>query len=278
MRHAPLLLALVSVSIAAAGLARALEAATELARVNNKVITLEDFTKRYHQSARFFEANKPPTRKVVLDEVIKRELAIQEAQKMGLDRDPDVRDQMDTLLYHALLNKKLAKEIEQINVSNDEAKAYYERNPQLRTSHIFVACPWDARPEQEKAARAKIDRIYNEAIRPGKVGFAEIAQKYSEGPTAAMGGDLRFQGKGDLDPTYYQTALHLKRGEVSPVIRSQFGFHIVKLTDKLPWEEADHGATKRLVIEEHRDQIYERYMASLRSQAKVTVHSELLKD
>ncbi|MEO7165231.1 MAG: SurA N-terminal domain-containing protein, partial [Bdellovibrionia bacterium] len=73
--------------------------ATELAKINGTTIVLEDFEKKYKDNLRFFPINAP-TKKGVLDDLIKRELAIQEAKKEGLERDPEVRDRIDTLLYH----------------------------------------------------------------------------------------------------------------------------------------------------------------------------------
>src|SRR5689334_9211877 len=88
------------------GFAKAIEAATELARVNGTVISLEDFNKKYRENLKFFQF-KAPTRKSVLDDLIKRELGIQQAKKEGLDKDPEVIDRMNTVLYHALLDKNL---------------------------------------------------------------------------------------------------------------------------------------------------------------------------
>src|SRR6186713_1856005 len=89
--------------------------ATELAKVNGKVITLEDFNKKYQALLPLY-TNKTPTKSNVLDDLIKRELGIQEAKKMKLEQDPDVQDEMNTVLYQALLRKQLAKEFEKIQI------------------------------------------------------------------------------------------------------------------------------------------------------------------
>jgi len=253
-------------------------AATELARVNTTVITLEDFDKRYLENQKFFQLRQP-TRKGVLDDLIKRELGIQEAKKLGLDRDPEVVDRMHTVLYNALLDKKLSKEFESIHVTDDEAKSFYTRYPELRSSHIFVAARADAPADVIKRANEKIKLIYDEHVKPAKMTFAEIAQRFSEGTAAPMGGDIDYQTRDKLDPTYYETALKLKSpGRVSGIVRSNFGFHIIKLTAVRPWEEADKALFKRMMFEEKRQQVFDRYMTQLRGLAKVTVRNELLKD
>ncbi|OFZ52844.1 MAG: hypothetical protein A2428_04710 [Bdellovibrionales bacterium RIFOXYC1_FULL_54_43] len=254
------------------------DAATELARVNGTSISLENFNKKYADSLKFFQF-KAPTKKGVLEDLIKRELGIQEARRLGLDKDADVIDRMNTVLYHALLDKKLSKEFEGIHISDDEAREYYAKYPEIRTSHIFVAVRPDAKPNDNKKAYEKIKKIQDENLRDGKAGFAEIAQRFSEGVAAPMGGDIDYQTKDKLDPVYYETALKLKTpGNVSGIVRTQFGYHIIKLTAVRSWEDADRAQVKRLVFDERRSQIFERYMNGLRQQARISVRSELLKD
>jgi peptidyl-prolyl cis-trans isomerase C/peptidyl-prolyl cis-trans isomerase D len=255
-----------------------LQAATELARVNNHVISLEDFNRKYSENLKFFQF-KAPTKKSVLDELINRELGIEEARKMGLDKNPDVVDRMNTVLYQALLDKKLSKEFEGIYVTDEQARQYYAKNPEIRTSHIFVAVPPNATPAQVKKAYDKIKAIAQDQLSNGKMSFAEVAQRFSEGVAAPMGGDIDYQTKDKLDPTYYATALALKTpGKVSGIVRTPFGFHIIKLTAIRSWEEADKAQVKRMVFDERRNEIFESYMAKLRGHAKIAIHHELIKN
>lgn len=260
------------------GFAKAIEAATELARVNGTVISLEDFNKKYRENLKFFQF-KAPTRKSVLDDLIKRELGIQQAKKEGLDKDPEVIDRMNTVLYHALLDKNLTKDFEKIHVTDEEAKDYYAKNPEVRTSHIFVAVRPDASAEEGKKAYEKIKKIQDEDLKGGTASFAEVAQNKSEGIAAPMGGDIDYQTRDKLDPTYYETAVKLRTpGKVSGIVRSQFGYHIIRLTAVKPWEDVDKAQVKRQLFDERRGQIFEGYMAKLKQQAKVQVKSDLLKD
>jgi peptidyl-prolyl cis-trans isomerase C/peptidyl-prolyl cis-trans isomerase D len=258
------------------GFSGSASAATELAKINGTSITLEDFEKRYRDNLKYF-AFKTPDKKSVLEDLIKRELAIQEAKKLGIDKEPDVIDRVNTVLYQALIDKKLSKDFEKIRITDDEASAYYKRNPELRTSHIFVAVAPDAAPELVKKAKEKITKIQDEQLKGGKMSFAEAAQKFSEGIAAPMGGDIDYQTKNKLDPNYYQTAVNLKTvGRTSDVIRTQFGLHIIKLTAIRPWEETDQGQIKRLLFDEKRNELFESYVSGLRKTAKVSVNSKLL--
>jgi peptidyl-prolyl cis-trans isomerase C/peptidyl-prolyl cis-trans isomerase D len=256
------------------GVARA---ATELAKINDTVITLEDFNTKYKESLRFFRY-KAPTRRNVLDDLINRELGIQEARKRNIDRDPEVRERINTVLYHSLLDKELAAKFDTIRVSDDEIQSYYKKNPEVRTSHIFVQVRYDANAAQEKEALDKIKKI--EAIlKKGDKSFSEIARTYSEGVAAASGGDIDYQTKDKLDPVYYETAVALgKVGSVSNIIRSQFGYHIIKLTAIKEFKDVDKGAYKRIIFDEKRSKIYEDYMDNLKKSYSVQVNYDLIKE
>ncbi|OFZ83048.1 MAG: hypothetical protein A3K03_01070 [Bdellovibrionales bacterium RIFOXYD1_FULL_44_7] len=271
---------IVTISVLAA--VTGISAATELAKVNGTIITLEDFNKKYRENLKFFQF-KAPTKQGVLDDLIKRELGIQEAKKLGLDKDPMIIDRMNTVLYHALLDNKLSKDFESIHITDEEAQNFYSKNPEIRTSHIFVAVRPEATADQTKKALEKIKKIYNEHIKTidkdGKMSFAEVAQRFSEGVAAPMGGDIDYQTRDKLDPAYYEAALKLKTpGKISNIVRSQFGYHIIKLTAVRPWEETDKAQVKRLVFDEQRSQIFEKYMTKLKQQAKINVKNELLKE
>ncbi len=251
-------------------------AATELAKVNGKIISLEDFTKKYQALVPLYQ-NKTPTRHVVLEDLIKRELGIQEAKKLKLEQDPEVQEEINTVLYQALLRKQLSKDIEKIQLTDTDAKAYYSKNPDLRTSHIFVVLAPNAPKTDEAAALKRIKEIKEKELSSGK-SFAEVAQKSSEGVAAPMGGDIDYQSKIQLDPAYYEAALSLKTpGKVSGIVRSQFGYHIIKLTAVRPWGEADISAVKQTMLAERKQELFDRFMKSLRSKAQVEVKNDLIK-
>ncbi len=251
-------------------------AATELAKVNGKMISLEEFNKKYQTLLPLYQ-NKTPTRAVVLEDLIKRELGIQEAKKLKLDADPEVQEEMNTVLYQALLRKQLSKEFEKIQITDTDAKVFYTKNPDIRTSHIFVALAPNATKEDEAAALKRIKEIQDKELKSGK-SFAEVAQKSSEGVAAPMGGDIDYQSKAQLDPAYYEAALSLKTpGKVSGIVRSQFGFHIIKLTAIRPWGEVDPSAVKQVLFNERKQDMFDRYMKALRAKAQVQVRNDLVK-
>ena len=253
-------------------------AAKVVAEIGPRKITLKEFEKKYQENLKFYGFKKP-SKVEVLNDLVKREIAVQEAKKLGLDKDPEVKEKINTVLFQALVNRQFGEKIEKIHVSDGEAKGYYSRNPEIRTSHIFVPVPPNANPEQEKAAKKRINEVLALVQKKGKnrESFAEIAQRESEGIDAALGGDIDFQTKNSLDPAYWDAARRLKKGQVSPPVRTEFGYHIIRLTDVKPWSRVDRAKVKRMVFEEKRNQLFEGYISGLRKKYSPKVNSAQLR-
>ena len=252
-------------------------ASTEAAKVNDKVITLEQVNARISEQAR----SGAPTvlsKKEAIDELVKREAAIQEARKLKLDQDPAIAERINNVLYFAVLEKKLGSDFEKITLSDAEAKNWYEKNPEIRTSHIFVALSPDATSDEEKKATGKLNSVLAD-VRSGKISFAEAAQKSSEDPSAAMGGDLDYRMKDRLDPAYYHAALKLgKAGDISSIVRTPFGLHLIRLTGKHNWSEVDRQHVKHVILDDKRQEIVSHYLNDLRQKAKVSINSGVIKE
>ena len=125
-------------------------------------------------------------------------------------------------------------EVKEANpVTDEEAQAYYDEHPEyfaqspkIRASHILIKDP-DHTPEK----RAEIEAI-QEKLNEGE-DFAELAKEYSEDGSAANGGDLGEFGYGDMVAPFEQAAYALEVGEVSDIVETEFGYHIIKLTDRI---------------------------------------------
>ena len=122
----------------------------------------------------------------------------------------------------------------QLAVSEAEVKAWYDGHKdrilqpeERRASHILLAA--SSKPEKEKA-QARAEELLKE-IQKTPAAFADLAKKNSQDPgSAAKGGDLGFFGRGMMVKPFEEAAYKLKEGEVSAVIESDFGFHIIKVT------------------------------------------------
>lgn len=162
-----------------------------------------------------------------------------------------------TTIIKAELNNYYKKEYESASLKQilidpkqfvdfEEVEKYYNENVEdefmkpgkIRVRHILIAVPENATQEQDAAAKAKIEDILKQ-LNEG-ADFATLAQQYSNCPSRERGGDLGYFGEGDMVPEFEKAAYKLeKKGDISPIVRTKFGYHIIKLEDKLKDEPRD---------------------------------------
>jgi peptidyl-prolyl cis-trans isomerase D len=125
-----------------------------------------------------------------------------------------------------------------IHLPEQDIKSYYEQNiqrlsgqEQRRASHILINAPKDAPAAERDKARNKVEGLLA-SVRKEPKSFADLARKNSDDPGSARnGGDLEFFAKGAMVKAFEDAAFALKKGEISAVVESEFGFHIIQLTD-----------------------------------------------
>jgi peptidyl-prolyl cis-trans isomerase C len=140
----------------------------------------------------------------------------------------------------------------QLQVSEAELKKYYEENREkfrepetVKVSHVLIALPKDPKPEEVEKARKQIEKV-REELRNGKE-FAELAKTYSACDSAKAGGDLGYLRHDVMPKAFDQVAFNLKPGEVSDIVRTRLGFHLIKGFDKKPSHIADFAEIKPLL-------------------------------
>ncbi|MFA7061120.1 MAG: peptidylprolyl isomerase [Pedobacter sp.] len=127
--------------------------------------------------------------------------------------------------------------VPKVTVTEEESRKFYDQNPDkfirpatVRASHILLGIDAKASAEDKKKAREKAEKLRKDLA--GGADFAVLAKENSTCPSSQQGGDLGFFGKGQMVPAFEQVAFALKPGEVSDVVETQFGYHIIKLMEK----------------------------------------------
>lgn len=165
-------------------------------------------------------------------------------------------------------------------VSEADAKAFYDKNPNefkrpemVRASHILARFPENADAAAKQKARVKIEGVLKDVRAGGD--FAELARKHSEDGSAQAGGDLNFFAKEQMVPSFAEAAFALQSGRVSDIVETQFGYHIIKTTDRraggtVPFDEVKDqiaGYLRQQRQQEKTDALIEQ----LRAKAKIEV-------
>ncbi|MFQ6034228.1 MAG: peptidylprolyl isomerase [Sedimentisphaerales bacterium] len=173
-----------------------------------------------------------------------------------------------------------------INVTEDEARKYYSENPkqfeipeQVRASHILIkpdtSSPLVDPNEAKAAAKAKAQDLLKQ-IKQG-ADFAELAKAHSGGSSAAKGGDLGFFSRGQMVAPFEKAAFQLKPGQLSDVVETRYGYHIIKVTDHkgpgvIPFEQAKDNIINALMRKKQSEFIKE-YIQSLKDKADIVYPS-----
>lgn len=223
-------------------------------------------------------------RSQVLEDLVSNELLYQESQKYGytVKKDeiekrfsevssqfPDeeqFKNAMDAMNYtEGSLKEDLERMlsvdkfingelVQKTTVTEDETLEYYEKNPdyfiqpeQVRASHILIALNEKDGAEKREAALEKIAEVQAK-LQSGEE-FAPLAEAYSEGPSSKQGGDLGFFQRGQMVKAFEDVAFALKPGEVSDVVETRFGYHLIIVTDRKEELTVPYDSVKEKIVQ-----------------------------
>lgn len=246
-----------------------------VAVIGTKQITIKELNDKYDEVVK--NTINPPSKEVFLEDLVRYEMGVQEAMKKGLQDDPVVKERMRQEVYKGLIERELGKSVSEIKVTDKEMQDYYKNNPEIRTSHILIQFRPDATPEQKKAARDRAEEIFAE-VKKSKRPFEELAALYTDDVLSKRtNGDVGWQSNVTLVPPYYQAALKAKVGDIVGLIETQYGYHIIKVTGRHGYADADKRQIRAAVYDEKRKEIFDAYFARLKKQYPVKVNKDALK-
>lgn len=195
----------------------------------------------------------------------------------GLTREAFRKNIKRDLEIFQILNLKVKS---RVKITDEDVKSYYQSHPgefegdeQVRVRHIFLALSKSATPAEEARVQSEAEKVW-QRIRAGG-DFAKLARALSQGPSAADGGDLGWLKRGVVQPELEKAAFALSAGQVSPVIKTRAGFHILKVEERRtgqarPFDEVKEEIRNRLMteqIESYRGQ----YVSELKKDATIDI-------
>jgi peptidyl-prolyl cis-trans isomerase C len=213
--------------------------------------------------------NQEALAQTAMQQVVEQKLLAQEARRTGVEAHEDrlaamvqaverqaggkekletdlatfgmTHEQLTAYLRDMELSRSLIESqiLPTIDVSDEEIKSFYEQNPQLfdvaeqvHARHIIFKIGLDADPEAVRETRARAEEARQRAL--AGEDFAELARELSEGPTASQGGDLGFFTRQQTAPQLANAAFSTDPGGIAPIVRSNFGYHVIKVEEKRP--------------------------------------------
>lgn len=246
---------------------------TILATFSGQTITLEEFNQLWEEVPEDYKLQLDKS--MILDQMISEKLLIQEAKNMGLEEDNDVLEQIKKITEQILVQGLIEREIlDKINVNDVEVLVYYEQNKDSFTEkeqfHLY-----NILLETEEEAQDVLEQL-----KAGK-DFSEIAIEKSTGPSAAQGGDLGYLSRGSIIPEIEDVVFALELGKLSEIIKTDFGFHILKITEKKPetvkaLEEVKEDIIQTLLPDKQKD-AFENLLEELKDKAEIEINEDALK-
>ena len=200
------------------------------------------------------------------DKVLTTNNLTQARLKQRISRDNAIRKLIDTQIA------------DKIQITDQEGQSFYKDHPdyfktpeQVKASHILVKLDKDANESDQTKAQTEIKDIQKQ-LKDGKV-FSDLAKEFSDCPSKEKGGDLGFFGHGQMVKPFEDAAFALKVGETSDIVKTQFGYHLIKVTEKKPESKVSYDDSKEKIMNHLKREKVEKdtgaYIEKLKQNAKI---------
>ncbi len=248
-----------------------------LARFDNEVITAEDYKAALEtlppQLQWAVHQNKD-LRVKFLDNIIKKRMLVKTAKAKGIKEDQTMKRKISQFRDELILDRYLKGELKNVRVTDKEVQEYYQNHREefktekrIRARHILV---------KDKAQAQKILKELQKGA-----DFAQLAKKYSvDKATASKGGELGFFTQKDMVKPFSDVAFSLKPGQLSPVVKTPFGYHIIQVEEVKPAEQKSFNDVKAKIksqlLKEKQQEAFNRLMAQIEKKWKVETYPDRL--
>jgi peptidyl-prolyl cis-trans isomerase C len=236
--------------------------AQNLAKVNGVAIPVARAESMLRELAAQGRADSPQLRQAVRDELISREIMLQEAGKLKLASLPDIATQLDVARQNVLVRAYVQEYFKKNPITDAEVKAEYDRlrkdlgDREYRARHILVKSE-----DEAKAIVAKLKA-------GGK--FEELAKASEDPGSKEKGGDLDWATAGTFVPEFAKAMTALKKGEFTETpIKTQFGFHVIRLDDIRDAQVPGIEEARPQISQQLQRQRFDRMLSELRAKAKI---------
>lgn len=184
----------------------------------------------------------------------------------------DIRDgERIRKLYEANTQTPEPVDDKQVQEFYDDNKTQFISEESVEASHILVSCAEEASEDERAKAEEEIEDVLKQLKGGGD--FEKLAEEHSDCPSKSRGGDLGSFTRGKMVPAFEQAAFKCEVGELSPIVKTRFGYHVIKVTDKqeagtIPLKEVSENIREYLKRQQQ-DQAFEKYIEKLRSEADI---------
>ncbi len=265
-------------------------------------------TQMYGRGKKVDDSQLSKIKEMALEQLIERELLYQESRNKGIEVDEAaVNSKIDALnkrfpgkdqfkkglekmnLTEAILKSQFRQGMaiqelietqvaQKVKVSEQEIKDYYDGHPQqfqqperVHAKHILIKVDPKAEKSKKAEAKNKIKKI-QQRLKAGEQ-FSKLAEELSQCPSSKKGGDLGYFRRGQMVKSFEDVAFAMKPGEVSDIVETKFGYHLIKFVDKkeaatVPYKEAKDRLIQQLKQQKTHEQVTQ-YVAKLKENAKI---------
>jgi peptidyl-prolyl cis-trans isomerase C len=202
------------------------------------------------------------------------------AYQMALEQQGFTEEQFEEELRRQMVIEELIRSqvYDQVEVQEEAMREFYDANPQyfqqpeqVAARHIILTTEDNPSEDERAALEAELAGIREEIVNGAE--FGEMARTHSQGPSGPSGGSLGVFGRGQMVPEFEDQAFSLEVGEVSDVFETQFGYHIVQVTERVPATtlsfEESREQIRQFLTEAERNEGAQQYVEELRAAATV---------